>query len=361
MISKKNFVIISIMAVGLFGLLFWVMKKPDSETSTIAVVETDQGAVDQATFDLIRFDRDFAELGKGDFKQKFTVFQNKYGEWVSIYLFQILGLDPQLSSSDLEVYVQGILKERNIAQLDQTVALQYANNDSLKNAMKPLVGYWNKYFPKMPIKRIVAINSMFGLRNGLIKGGILDDSTLFVSLECFLGDHFDYEKLGEKIYAYQRFATRPEYMVPTLADAALNNILGFGLEGRPLLEQMIFHGKWYFVKKRLLPDFHDSLIMEYPGEKLKWALKNEGNIWGLLTSRNYLYSIENQVIARFINDGPFTMEMPKESPGKIGRWVGWRIVEQFMNTNDSYNMDDLLKNQDAQKILKLSGYKPKSQ
>jgi hypothetical protein len=74
MISKKNFVIISIMAVGLFGLLFWVMKKPDSETSTIAVVETDQGAVDQATFDLIRFDRDFAELGKGDFKQKFTVF-----------------------------------------------------------------------------------------------------------------------------------------------------------------------------------------------------------------------------------------------------------------------------------------------
>jgi uncharacterized protein YneF (UPF0154 family) len=52
--------------------------------------------------------------------------------------------------------------------------------------------------------------------------------------------------------------------------------------------------------------------------------------------------------------------MPKESPGKIGRWIGWRLVEQYMNQNPEITLDELMKNQNFQEIVKQSGYKPKT-
>jgi len=360
MIQRKHLIFFSIMAVVLFGLLYWMLQPNHSKTTAIAKVEKDQEVEEKAEFQLIRFDRDIVKLSKGDFNSSYQELKKKYGDWVDIYLFQILGLDPQMSKEQLPVYVQGIFKEKNIVELDRLVATKYANNDSLKNSIRPLIGYWNKYFPKMPIKRIVTINSIFGLQNGLLKGGVLDDSTLFISLECFLGESFNYDKLGEKMYAYQRFATRPEYLMPTLADAALGNILGYGLEGAPLIDQMVYWGKWNFVKKRLLPNFNDSLIMEIPGEKMEWCLKSEGSIWGFLTSKNVLFSNEVRVVSRYINDAPFTPGMPKESPGKIGKWVGWRLVEQYMDKNADLSIDQLLKNQKFQQIVKESGYKPKT-
>ncbi len=360
MIQRKHLIFLGIMAAALFGLLYWMLQPSTSNSTSIAKVEKDNDAVEQAEVQLIRFDRDVVALGTGEFNAQYASLKKKYGEWVDIYLFQILGLDPKMPADQLAVYVQGVLKEKNIAELDRLVAQKYANSDSLKKSMLPLVGYWNKYFPKMPIKRIVTMNSIFGLQNGLIKGGLLDDSTLFVSLECFLGESFDYNKLGEKMYEYQRFATKPEFMVPTLADAALGNLMGYGLEGAPLVDQMVYWGKWNFVKKRLLPDFNDSLIMELPGEKVAWCLKSEGSIWGFLTSKNVLFSNEIRIVSRYINDAPFTPGMPKESPGKIGRWMGWRLVEQYMSQNSDVTIDALMKNQNFQQIVKQSGYKPKT-
>jgi hypothetical protein len=361
MIQRKHFIFLGVMAAVLFGLLYWMLQPTsNSNTSTIAKVEKDDEAVENVNFQLIRLDRELIKLKDGDFSTQYSTLKEKYGEWIDIYLFQILGLNPQMPQEQLALNVQGILKEKNIAELDRLLANKYANTDSLKKSILPLVGYWNKYFPKMPIKRIVTLNSIFGLQNGLVKAGVLDDSTLFISLECFLGGSFDYNKLGEKMYAYQRFATRPEYLVPTLADAALGNILGYGLEGAPLIDQMVYWGKWNFVKKRLLPDYIDSLIIELPGEKVNWCLKSEGSIWGFLTSKNVLFSNEIRIVSRYINDAPFTPGMPKESPGKIGRWIGWRMVEQYMNKNSDQTIDELLKNQNFQLIVKESGYKPKT-
>ncbi len=360
MIQRKHLIFLGIMAAVLFGLLYWMLQPSSSSITSIAKVEIDDDATENVEFQLIRLDRDLSTLASGDFNQKYADLKKKHGEWVDLYLFQILGLDPKMSADQLAIYVQGIFKEKNIAELDRLVSQKYANSDSLKKSILPLVGYWKKYFPKMPIKRIVTLNSIFGLQNGLIKGGVLDDSTLFVSLECFLGESFDYNKLGEKMYAYQRFATHPEYLVPTLADAALGNVMGYGLEGAPLIDQMVYWGKWNFVKKRLLPEFNDSLIIELPGSKLDWCLKSEGSIWGFLTSKNVMFSNEIRVVSRYINDAPFTPGMPKESPGKIGRWIGWRLVEQYMNQNSDVSMDELLKNQNFQQIVKQSGYKPKT-
>ena len=50
--------------------------------------------------------------------------------------------------------------------------------------------------------------------------------------------------------------------------------------------------------------------------------------------------------------------MPPESPGNTGSWLGWKIVQKFMQENPTYTLKSLMQETDAQKILTLSKYKP---
>ena len=59
-----------------------------------------------------------------------------------------------------------------------------------------------------------------------------------------------------------------------------------------------------------------------------------------------------------MNDGPFTSEVSQDSPGRLGTWVGWRIVESYMNNNEQVTIQQLLDNEDAQNILENSKYRP---
>ena len=49
--------------------------------------------------------------------------------------------------------------------------------------------------------------------------------------------------------------------------------------------------------------------------------------------------------------------MPKESPGRLGYWVGYQIVNQYMK-NEGVSLLDLMKNTNSQEILLKSKYKP---
>ena len=60
----------------------------------------------------------------------------------------------------------------------------------------------------------------------------------------------------------------------------------------------------------------------------------------------------------YLNDGPFTAEVSQDAPGRLGVWLGWRIVESYMEHNEEVSLQELLAEGDAQKILELSFYKP---
>ena len=50
--------------------------------------------------------------------------------------------------------------------------------------------------------------------------------------------------------------------------------------------------------------------------------------------------------------------MPQESPGRIGNWVGWKIVKKYMNKHSNVSLHELMSEKNAQQILSKSGYKP---
>jgi uncharacterized protein YjaZ len=53
------------------------------------------------------------------------------------------------------------------------------------------------------------------------------------------------------------------------------------------------------------------------------------------------------------------LEIDRESPGRIGQWLGWQIVKSYMENND-VTLDQLLKTEPTV-IFNKSKYKPKKQ
>jgi hypothetical protein len=60
---------------------------------------------------------------------------------------------------------------------------------------------------------------------------------------------------------------------------------------------------------------------------------------------------------KYVSEGPTTGGFPKESPGNLGQWIGYRIVKSYMEKQPD-NLMALMNENDYKKILHDSGYKP---
>ncbi len=120
---------------------------------------------------------------------------------------------------------------------------------------------------------------------------------------------------------------------------------------------MVDKGKRIYLLKRILPDVADSLLLGYTGQQLKGCFENEAIIWGFFVKNDLLFGIEPSVNQQYIKDGPKTPELGDASPGYIGLFAGWRIVEAYMEKNPGITIDRLM-GTPANTVFQGSGYKP---
>ena len=123
---------------------------------------------------------------------------------------------------------------------------------------------------------------------------------------------------------------------------------------------MIYFGKELYMKDLLIPQISDADKIGYTPEQIVWSQENEGYIWRYFVDEKLLYDSDPKLPGRFINPAPFSkfyLEIDNESPGQIGRWIGWQIVRSYMKNND-VSLQQLLQT-DAKEIFDKSKYKPK--
>ena len=131
-------------------------------------------------------------------------------------------------------------------------------------------------------------------------------------------------------------------------------------QNRSFLSQMIYYGKRLYLKDKLIPFDTDAQKIGYEPEQLAWVEANEEQIWRYFIERELLYSTDQKLGQRFLDPAPFSkfgLELDNESPGGVGRYVGWQIVKSFMGRND-VSLQQLL-SLPADEIFKKSNYKPK--
>ena len=127
---------------------------------------------------------------------------------------------------------------------------------------------------------------------------------------------------------------------------------------KTLLDRMIAGGKILYYLDAVLPNTPDTVKLCYTRKKLEWAVENEKNIWAFLVHDELLYVSDFDTQSNLINDGPFTKGFSNDSPARLGIFIGWQIVKEFMLRHPETSLQELMSLNDAQTILQQSGYKP---
>ncbi len=183
------------------------------------------------------------------------------------------------------------------------------------------------------------------------------DSNIIIGLDLYLG-------ANTKAYMMSGF---PKYkskwlikeaMIPDVMHELVSGMIPEKNLSSHLINQMIYEGKRLFFVQAMIPSISDSLLLHYSQSQLQWCYDNEARLWSLMIDNQFLFKNDVQVQKKFMNDAPFTSILSSEAPARLGEFLGWRIVSKYMARN-KVSLSALLKEQNAQKILKLSKYKPK--
>jgi hypothetical protein len=262
-----------------------------------------------------------------------------------------LGNDWQDTMNILRMY--NFVSDKNIRGLYFLVTQRFPDTVQLQKDLKQAFDQVEKFYPE--IKFPIVFTYVSGLDIELPV--IYADTVMAISLDLFLGsDVLAYREAGVPEYKYLRFTK--EFILPESMLAVADSLIKRDESNQSLLYQMVAAGKALYFLDVVLPGVKDEFKIGYSPEKLKWCSDNEGNTWAFLIGNQLLYSSDPQVGGKLMVDAPFTSGFVKESPGRLGEWVGWQIVRAYMKENSNVTLPELMKNTDAQSILEGSKYKP---
>ena len=186
---------------------------------------------------------------------------------------------------------------------------------------------------------------------------VYSDSLLLISLDTFLGSE---NHLYDGIPNYIRKELDPKYITIQIADKFGAFIIP-PVEDRTFLARMIYEGKKLYLNDLLLPHVPIEDRIVYTKEEFNWALENEKHVWQYFIEKQVLYQTQLEWVQRFIEPAPFSkfyLQLDNQTPGRIGSWLGWQIVNSYMIQFPETPLDELLKIS-PQKLFNLSKYKPK--
>ncbi|MDT0605514.1 gliding motility lipoprotein GldB [Croceitalea rosinachiae] len=307
--------------------------------SVISCKEEDKTAAEIAqipvALELSRFDLEFANAASEDISN----LKIKYP-----YLFS-----QQYSDS---VWIEKLTDTLQL-ELQEEVRESFGDFSAEEEAIESLFKHIKYYFPAFEVPQVVTIISDVQYDNRVV----LTDSLLLIGLDNYLGsDHRFYAGLPN--YVAQNLDQR--YLTSDVASAFSKTINRYP-RNRTFLSRMLYYGKELYLKDKLLPNTQDFQRINYTSEEMDWANINEEQIWRYFVERELLYSTDSKLDRRFLDPAPFSkfqLELDSESPGRLGRYLGWQIIRAFMEKNPKVTLLELL-DMPADDIFKQSNYKPK--
>ncbi|MFS4417859.1 gliding motility lipoprotein GldB [Maribacter sp. 2307ULW6-5] len=209
------------------------------------------------------------------------------------------------------------------------------------------------YFPTRPTPKVITVTNDVDYQNRII----LADTLLFIGLDNYLGPEHKYYG------GFQRYIAKMldrRFLVSDVASAYVQPLVPRPRD-RTFLARMVYFGKQLYLKDLLMPQADDAVKMGYTQEEMDWALANEEPIWRNFMEQEHLYSTDLKLDQRFLDVAPFSkfgLELDIESPGKLGRFIGWQIVRAFME-NNGVELEQMMA-MPAEELFKKSNYKPRN-
>jgi len=246
-------------------------------------------------------------------------------------------------------------RQKDSLQLLLQAAVEEVFNDvsGLEQEVSHLFKHIKYHFPTTKIPQVVTLTNNVDYQ---IKT-VYSDSLLILSLDTFLGAE---HPLYDGIPNYIRKELDPKFILSQIVEKFAAYTIP-PAEDRTFLAHMLYEGKKLYFQDLLLPHLNKNIKIGYPEAELEWVRENELYIWQYFVERQVLYQTEYEWVQRFLEPAPFSkfyLQLDNESPGRVGRWIGWQIVSSYMREFPETTIEELIRLPD-QKLFNLSKYKPK--
>ena len=307
--------------------------------------------IEPVAVEIVRFDSALLAVQTDSAMQDVAQLYADYEEFIPLYVEGVLRL-PMEDTAYFSEQLANFLVDTTMgfAQTNALAKERFANVDSIQNALNIAFSRLHYLYPDWVIPTVYLFVSGFN------SSVVYYDNMLGVGVDMYLGS--DYPYYNQVVYDYQKSTMEKEYVVRDIMSMYLAYNIAYNSKYNRLLEQMIFRGKQLFLLSQLLPDTPAWQVIGYTPEQWAWCEHYERAIWNRIMEKRDLFKTESSVLSSYMNEGPFTAEVTQDSPGRLGLWVGWRIVDSYMRHNEEVSIHDLINEGDAQKILEQSFYKP---
>lgn len=236
-------------------------------------------------------------------------------------------------------------------QLRREVASAFQDFSPFEAQLELLYKHVLFYFPQVKLPRIVTLTTDVDYDNRVL----LTDSLLFIGLDNYLGqDHEFYEGLSR----YLAKGLDSKFMLRDVAESFAVRLVPYPKE-RSFIARMVYYGKILYLIDLFMPLEPEALKLGYSELEYEWTQANEEQIWRYFVERELLFSTDRELDPRFLDPAPFSkfrLELDSESPGQVGRFIGWKIVQSY-TANHSDELNQVL-HLSGEQLFQLSQYKP---
>jgi len=316
-----------------YSLLFFVVFYSCSNPFKI-----DLKGIDQANVHIERYERALFQQG----------LDGEYIKELQLQFPLFLGNDG-LDSMQMEQLLS-FVRDPYLRKLYEETEKTYPDLSNIEQELSISFSRIKYYFPTFVYPEVYSYIS------GNQDAAFYQDGIVMVSLDHYLG-------YGHEAYnvtqtpKYKQFVMSPDYFVRDILMALAEHFIAQTPQEAHLIDHMIYQGKLLYFIKSMLPEMSDQVLFAQTSSHMEWLYGKERDLWRYYIENELLYKSDYMAYNNFINDAPFTSVLGDDSAPRTGIWLGYQIVYSFMEKNE-LSLVDLLKENNGQKLLIKSGYKP---
>ncbi len=296
-----------------------------------------------------RFEQELFSITNDNLIKKSNSWNTIFGSFTEVFATQIMN-SSQLTTTQYYDELLAFTQHKDMREAYDSTAIVFDDFSEFEHSLELAFGQFTNEFPSYPLPEIT---TFFG---GFNYGVVTYDNNIAIGLENFLGTNSKfYQFLGDP--QYLRFQKQKKFILSNVMEVWYNEHFQKYLLGRDLLSQIIDKGKaMYFIDKMLVNISLEDKF-RFTKSQMDWVIKNEASIWEFLVHEDMLFSKKEMEFRSFVNYAPFAKGMPQEAPGRVAYYIGYKIVNEYMNNNE-IDIEELMYLTDSRKFLQESKYKP---
>lgn len=193
----------------------------------------------------------------------------------------------------------------------------------------------NSYEEGIDLPALTFASVVWGSRRPMVRV----DSIVLIALNHYLGADFPGYAGWQD---YRRAVKTPEMIPYDLAGVLAATQYPMTDKEPTLLSWMLYEGVLVEARMRLVPDASLAKALGYSRQQLDFAKDNLRKMWEEMRLQRIVYDTDPLTIDKYIAVAPSTPLLQGTSPGRIGRYIGYRMVQSYLSKHPGTSLRQML-------------------